>query len=198
VKIQVEKCAAFFPGFDFERRSSTFGGFMKTASTVAAIVLSLTAGTVQAVGWFLGASAGLMDNNVSGYDNATNVGALLGYDVYTHDSIAVSLEGEITTTASNGDVSINGLDGEWNIDTQAAYVAARLGDRVYLKVRYGVLREDTSVKIDGVSQSDTDTGGSWGAALGWMLTPQWGIQLGGTLVESDINYWNLGVKYHFQ
>ena len=171
---------------------------MKTARMVASVILSLTEGIAQAGGWYLGASAGLMDNNVSGYDDATNVGALLGYDVYTRDIVAVSLEGEITTTASEGDVSTNGLDGDWNIDTQAAYVAARLGDRVYMKVRYGVLREDASVKIGGVSQSDTDTGGSWGGALGWMLTPQWGIQLDGTLVDSDVNYWNLGVKYHFQ
>ena len=171
---------------------------MKTAGTGVALVLSLVAGAAQAEGWYLGASAGLMDNTVSGFDNATNVGALLGYDVYTHDILAVSLEGEITTTVSKGDVSINGVDGNWDIDTQAAYIAARLGERFYLKVRYGVLREDASVKIDGVSQSDSDTGGSWGGALGWMLNPHWGLQLDGTMVESNVNYWNLGVKYRFQ
>ena len=171
---------------------------MKTARTTAAIVLLLAAATAQAEGWYLGASAGLIDNNVSGFDDATNVGALLGYDVYTRDILAVSLEGEITTTASKGDVSINGMDGDWDIDTQAAYIAARLGDRFYMKVRYGVLREDASVKIGGVSRSGSDTGGSWGGALGWMLTPQWDIQLDGTLVESDVNYWSLGVNYHFQ
>jgi hypothetical protein len=171
---------------------------MKTAGTMAALILSLAAGAVQAEGWYLWASAGLMDNTISGFDDATNVGALLGYDVYTHDILAVSLEGEVTTTVSKGDVSINGVDGNWDIDTQAAYIAARLGERFYMKVRYGVLREDASVRIDGVSHSDSDTGGSWGGALGWMLTPQWGIQLDGTMVESDVNYWNLGVKYHFQ
>ena len=171
---------------------------MKTARTMAAIIFSLAAATAQTEGWYLGASVGLMDNNVSGFDDATNVGALLGFDVYTGGIFAVSLEGEYTTTASKGDVSINGVDGDWNIDTQAAYVAARLGDRIYMKVRYGVLREDASVKIDGISQSGSDTGGSWSGALGCMLTPQWGIQLDGTLVESDVNYWNLGVNYHFQ
>jgi hypothetical protein len=171
---------------------------MKTAGTGAALVLSLAASAAQAEGWYLGASAGLMDSNISGFDDATNVGALLGYDLYTHDILALSLEGEITTTVSKGDVSINGVDGNWDIDTQAAYIAARLGESLYMKVRYGVLREDASVKIDGVSQSDSDTSGSWGGALGWMLTPQWGIQLDGTMVESDVNYWNLGVKYHFK
>jgi hypothetical protein len=171
---------------------------MKTAGTGAALVLSLAASAAQAEGWYLGASAGLMDSNISGFDDATNVGALLGYDLYTHDILALSLEGEITTTVSKGDVSINGVDGNWDIDTQAAYIAARLGERFYMKVRYGVLREDASVKIDGVSQSDSDTSGSWGGALGWMLTPHWGMQLDGTMVESDVNYWNLGVKYHFK
>ena len=171
---------------------------MKTAGTRAALVLSLAAGAAQAEGWYLGASAGLMDNTISGFDDATNVGALLGYDVYTHDILALSLEGEITTTVSKGDVSINGVDGNWDINTQAAYIAARLGERFYMKVRYGFLREDASIRIDGVSYSDSDTSGSWGGALGWMLNPQWGLQLDGTLVESNVNYWNLGVKYRFQ
>jgi hypothetical protein len=171
---------------------------MKTAGTAAALVLSLAATAVRAESWYLGASAGLMDNTVGGFDDATNVGALLGYDVFTPDILAVSLEGELTTTAVNGDVSLNEAHGDWDIDTQAAYVALRLGDRFYMKVRYGVLREDASVKIDGASQSGSDTGGSWGGALGWMLTPRWGIQLDGTMVDSDVNYWNVGVKYHFQ
>ena len=171
---------------------------MRTGRTGAALLLSLALSPVQAEGWYLGASVGLMDNNVSGFDDATNAGVLLGYDVYTRDIFAVSLEGELTTTVADGDVSIYGLQGDWNIDTQAAYVAARLGERFYMKVRYGVLREDATVKVAGTSQSGADTGGSWGAALGWMMTPQWGIQLDGTLVESDVNYWNVGVKYQFQ
>lgn len=171
---------------------------MRTAGTGTVIVLLLTAGTAQAEGLYLGASAGLMHNNVDGYDDVTNVGALLGYDVYTHEIMAVSLEGEITTTTSKGDVSFDGVHGDWDIDTQAAYVALRLGERIYMKVRYGVLREDASVKIDGESQSGSDTGGSWGGALGWMLTPKWGIQLDGTMVDSDVYYWNVGLNYHFR
>lgn len=170
---------------------------MKTATAAAALVVSMAAGLAQAENWYLGASAGLMDNNVNGYDAATNAGVLLGYDVFTHDLVALSLEGELTTTVAKGDVSVNGSRGDWDIDTQAAYFAMRLGDRVYMKVRYGVLREDASVKAGGTSRSGSDTGGSWGGAVGWMLTPAWGIQLDGTMVESDVNYWNLGVKYYF-
>ena len=177
---------------------------MKTANAIIALALALATGLAQAENWYLGASAGVMstnlshyDNNVGGSDDAVNVGALLGYDVYTHGIAALSLEGELTTTVARGDVSHGGNQGDWGIDTQAAYVAMRLGDRLYMKVRYGVLREDVSVKVGGNSRSDSDTSGSWGAALGWMLTPQWGIQMDGTVVDSNINYWNLGVKYYF-
>lgn len=171
---------------------------MKTGQTGLALLLSLAITAVQARGWYLGASAGLMNNDVSGFDDATNVGALLGYDLYTRDIFAVSLEGELTTNVSDGNVSVHGLQGHWNIDTQAAYVAARLGERFYMKVRYGVLREDVSVKAGGASQRGSDSGGSWGAALGWKFTPQWGAQLDGTLVDSSVYYWNVGVIYQFQ
>ncbi|MGW8310621.1 MAG: outer membrane beta-barrel protein [Thiogranum sp.] len=171
---------------------------MQTTEIVGFLLLSLAAAAAQAGGWYVGASAGVVDTDTGGFDDTTNAGVLLGYDVYTRDIFAVSLEGEATTSVSDGDVSINGFDGNWDIDTQAAYVAARLGDRFYIKVRYGVLREDVSVKIAGFSQSDSDTGGSWGAALGWMVTPRWGVQLDGTLVDSGTTYWNAGIKYHFQ
>ncbi len=170
---------------------------MRTAKTAVGLVLLGTAAAVQA-GGYLGASIGIMDNDVAGFDDATNAGVLAGFDVYTRDIFSVSLEAEATTTVSDGDVTINGLRGDWDIDTQAAYVAARLGESAYIKVRYGVLREDVSIKVAGVSRNDSDTGGSWGAALGWMITPQWGVQLDGTLVEADLNYWNAGLTYRFQ
>ena len=50
----------------------------------------------------------------------------------------------------------------------------------------------------GHDENGSNAGGSWGAAAGWMLTPKWGVQVDGTLVDSDVNYWNVGVKYHFQ
>jgi hypothetical protein len=177
---------------------------MKTANAALALLLSMAAGLAQAENWYLGASVGRMttnlshyDNNADGNDDAVNAGALLGYDVYTRGLAAFSLEGELTTTVAKGSASLGGSHDEWGINTQAAYLAMRLGDRLYMKVRYGVLHEDVSVKGGGNSHGDTDTGGSWGAALGWMVTPKWGIQADGTVVDPNISYWNLGVKYYF-
>ena len=171
---------------------------MTKTATILLSALAFAAGTARAGGWYLGASAGVMDNNVPGFDQATNAGALLGYDVYTRDILAVSLEAEATTTVADGDLNVNGRQGDWDISTQAAYVAVRLGDPFYIKVRYGALREDISARLDGFSQSDSDSGGSWGAALGWMFTRRWDLSVSGTLVDGDVNYWSAGISYHFQ
>jgi len=164
-------------------------------SLLALLVVSSTA--VDAGGFYLGASTGIMDASVSGFDEAVNAGVLAGYDVYTREIIAVSLEAEFTTTVSDGDVRILGIKGDWDLDTQAAYIAVRGGQRAYLKVRYGVVHNDVTVKVAGFRSSESETSGSWGGAIGWMFTDHWGMQLDGTMVDSDVTYWNLGMKYQF-
>lgn len=163
---------------------------------VAALMLWGSAG-VSAGGFYLGVTTGIMDADIKGFDEAVNAGLLVGYDVLKRDIFALSVEGELTTTVSDGDVEFSGREGDWDIDTQAAYLAARLGERVYLKVRYGIVRNDVSVRVAGNSSSESDTSGSWGGALGWMFSDHWGVQADGTLVDSDITYWNLGVQYRF-
>ena len=160
-------------------------------------LLAVSSASVNAGGFYLGASTGIMDASVGGFDDAVNAGVLAGYDVYTRDIFAVSLEAEVTTTVSDGDVKILGNRGDWDLDTQAAYIAVRGGKRAYLKVRVGVARNDVTVKVAGFRSSESETSGSWGGAIGWMFTDHWGMQLDGTMVDSDVTYWNLGVKYQF-
>jgi hypothetical protein len=167
----------------------------KVRSLLAIVAVYSTA--VDAGGFYLGASTGIMDTDVGGFDEATNAGILAGYDVYTKDIIAVSLEAEFTTTVSDGDVEIQGNKGDWDLDTRAAYIAFRMGQRAYLKVRYGVVHNDVTVKVAGFRRSESDTSGSWGGAIGWMFDDNWGMQVDGTMVDPDVTYWNLGVKYHF-
>ncbi len=158
---------------------------MKRQQLLGAFLLTAAGCAVQAEGWYVGASVGVMDPDIGGFDNATNAGVLVGYDVYTKEIFAVSLEGELTTTVSDGDVEFGGLKGDWDIETQAAYVAARLGDTFYIKVRYGVARSDVSVSITDSTINGNDTSGSWGGALGWMFTKNWGVQVDGT-IDSDV------------
>ena len=165
---------------------------------LGAFLLAAAGCAAQAGGLYMGASAGVMDADIGGFDDATNAGVLLGYDVYTKEIFSISLEGELTTTVSDGDVEFGGLKGDWDIDTQAAYVAARLGDTFYIKVRYGVARSDVSVSITDSTLNGNDTSGSWSGALGWMFNKNWGLQADGTMVDSDVTYWNAGIRYQFQ
>ncbi len=172
---------------------------MKRQQIFGAFLLIAVSCCVQAEGLYIGPSVGLMDIDLDGFDDATNTGVLLGYDIFTHDIFSVSLEGELTTTISDGDVDFGAESGDWDIDTRAGYLAARLGDTVYMKVRYGVSHSDISVDISGSSFDESDTNGSWGGALGWMLNQNWGIQVDGTMIDiADIAYWNAGITYRFQ
>ena len=161
------------------------------------VTLAICSTSANAGGFYLGASTGIVDVDVSGFDDAVNAGILAGYDVYTREVLAVSLEAEFTTSISDGDVKIQGYKGDWDLDTQAAYIAVRGGQRAYIKVRYGVVHNDVTVKIAGFRRSESDTSGSWGGAIGWMFDDHWGMQVDGTMVDSDVTYWNLGVKYQF-
>ncbi|MFQ5644569.1 MAG: outer membrane beta-barrel protein [Thiogranum sp.] len=148
-------------------------------------------------GIYAGPTVGIMDADVGGFDDATNAGLLLGYEFFSKEQFYVSVEGEFTTTISDGDVKFAGQKGDWDIDTRAAYLAARVGDTVYIKVRYGAAWSDVSVKFAGVSASESDSSVSWGGALGWNINPNWALQADGTRMDSDVNYWNLGLNYRF-
>ena len=150
-----------------------------------------------AAGVYLGASVGLMDANIDGFDEATNAGALLGYEFFNMDIVYVSAETEFTTTVSDGDAKFSGQKGNWDIDSRAVYLAVRVGDTLFAKARYGVAWVDVSVETDGRSLSDSDSSGSWGASFGWNFSEHWGIQAGGVVVDSDVDYWSLGLGYRF-
>lgn len=148
-------------------------------------------------GLYLGPSVGIMDVNVSGFDEATNAGFLLGYDFFNKELFHVSAEAELTTTVSDGDLKVAGQKGNWDIDTRGVFLAARVGETLYIKVRYGAVWSDISAKAAGFSVSNSDSSISWGGALGWNFNQQWAVQADGTRIDSDINYWNLGVNYRF-
>lgn len=168
---------------------------MKTVFTGVCVLASFGA---HAGGWYLGASTGIMNTDVSGFDNAVNAGLLAGYDFFTTEMVAVSIEAEATTTISDGDLKVFDETGDWDIDSQAALLAVRVGDTVYMKVRTGVTRSDISGSIDSSNANKTDTSIAWGGALGWRVNERWAVQADSIVVDSDITYWNLGLLYHFE
>jgi len=201
-RLKVSLKGAYYPGCGFVFNntvadSSRRDKAVKLKTVLAGTLFCFCSIGCQAEGWYLGASVGGMDADINGFDDATNAGFLAGYDVFSKEIFAASIEAELTTTVSDGDVKHSGSNGDWDIDTRAVYVVSRLGDRFYGKVRYGFLWEDFSVDFAGSSQSDSDSSISWGAAAGWMFAEQLGVQADVTRVESSIQYWNLGLVYRF-
>jgi len=170
---------------------------MRFNRLIPALLLCSFVAVVQAEGGYLGASLGAMDADRSGFDHATNAGVLAGYDLYTLEIFSVALEGELTGTVSDGDLKASGSKGSWDIDTRALYAAFRLGERFYMKVRFGFAWTDVSTDFQGASFKDSDSGVSWGGTAGWMISEHWGVQLDGSLVDTDTTYWNAGILYRF-
>jgi len=170
---------------------------MRLTKPVVALLLGGCGAAAQAGQVYVGASLGAMDADRSGFDEATNAGLLAGYALYTRDIFSAALEGELTTTVSDGDLKAAGSKGSWDIDTRALYAAFRLGEGFYMKVRFGFAWTDLSFDYQGASFKDSDSGLSWGGAAGWMISDRWGVQLDGSLVDSDTTYWNAGILYRF-
>ncbi len=170
---------------------------MKRINILFAAVLAGVVAPVTAGNFYLGGSVGLMDSSRSGFDDATNAGVLAGWEFFNKELFHVLAETEFTTTVADGDLNGRGEKGDWDIDTKAVYLGSRVGDQAYIKVRFGYSWSDISADVAGKSRNDSDTSISWGGALGWNFTDHWGVQVDGTLVDSDVTYWNLGLRYRF-
>ena len=112
---------------------------MKTLILVGLLGL-VAAAPASAGGLFFGAKTGSMIVDSSGVKtDPTNVGVLVGYElgVVLGD---LSLEGELTTTTSDGEYK--GGFGKFDLDTVAAYLAFRTAGPIYLKANGGFLQVD--------------------------------------------------------
>ena len=173
------------------------GGRLKLVKLGCFAILASVLTPAAAGNFYLGGTAGLMDSDRNGFDDATSAGVLAGWEFFSKDIFHVLAETEFTSTVSDGDLRNGGEKGDWDLDTRAVYLGSRLGDRAYVKVRFGYSWTDLSTDFAGRSRSDSETSLSWGGALGWNFTSHWGMQVDGTLVDSDVTYWNLGLLYRF-
>lgn len=80
-----------------------------------------------------------MNPDIGGFDDALNLGVALGYDFSTTTNGVWSVEGEFTTTVSDGNV-VGG--GDWDVDTLAGYGTYRSSGDLYWKGKAGFQRFD--------------------------------------------------------
>lgn len=147
--------------------------------------------------WYLGVKAGLMNADVSGFDDATNIGLLLGYNFFDDNRGAFAIEGEFTTTIDKGDVRIGSATGDWEVDTWAIYAAFRTAGPAYVKAKAGYLDEDVSVGVAGTGVSGSDSGFSFGAGFGFRMGQKTSLEFEYTVIEEDIDFISLGLNTHF-
>ena len=156
---------------------------MKTFILVG--LLGLVAAAPASADWFFGAKTGPMLIDANGFSDTTNTGVVVGYDIGAVVA-DLALEGEITTTTSDGKFSGAKVD----LDTQALYLAVRTGGPIYFKAKGGFVNEELTVG----NVSAKDSGVSYGIGLGFGIgIAQLELEL--TTIDSDIMFLSVGAQF---
>jgi outer membrane immunogenic protein len=175
---------------------------VKRIILIAAAMAFVFAGAVWAQP-YIGAKTGMMmvdDAGTDAIDNLIPIGVLFGYEIAPR----MAIEGEFNYKIAGGGFNVGLCDDKGGLDlwTLAAYFAYRypLGDNLYLKGKAGVLYESASwdwpCGVGGMlgGDSDTDTGLSIGAGVGMKLNEKVSAEAEFTVIESDVNYFSIGLN----
>lgn len=160
---------------------------MKSVLLVLPLTLALAAPAMAGEVIF-GAKTGPMMIDQAGIDDPVNTGLMVGYQ----QSVVLGelgIEGEFTTTTSDGKISASG--DKVSVDTKAIYVALRTAGPFYFKVKGGYLQAD----IDG-STSESDSGTSYGAGLGFGIgILQLELEYTQTALDTNLAFVSLGIQF---
>ncbi len=167
----------------------------------AVVATSLLSGVAYAapVGPYLGAKVGsyMVDDSDVNFDDGTSFGVYGGYDFGS----GLSVEAEYNTSSGN-DVSYQGVVvGDYDISNFGIYGAYRFYPSLYnglsLKAKIGLISEkvDVNSKNGFYSESNSDTGLSFGVGAGLALTPQVSIEGEYTVIEQDVDLLSLGLTF---
>lgn len=142
-------------------------------------------------GGFFGLKAGQMQVDASDdvlgidYDNSTNIGVYAGYV----GESGLGFEAEFTWPTSDADTGVP--DVTYELSTVALYGTWRSDGNIYFKGRAGLLRERLKLEGPGGTASDSDSGLSFGAGVGFHLGSS-RLELEFTRIEKDVNYLSIG------
>jgi hypothetical protein len=166
------------------------------AGALAGCLTYTTAATAQDAPFYLGVKVGSMDADFSGFDRAVNIGVNVGYELMRDSRGALAVEGEYTTTASDGEISGGG---EWDVDTLAAYAVYRTTGDLYVKGKAGYLNQDikgTGAGATRITSSD-DSGFAYGIGAGWRLDRKSSLEVEYTAASDELNFISLGYVTRF-
>lgn len=137
-------------------------------------------------GLYIGAQAGAMNNDASGFDDSTNVGVILGYEFLNAALGDIAIEGGYSNTVDKG----NALGGDWEIETFAAYGVFRSAGPLYIKAKAGALRSNIKALAGSNTSTDFSAGVGGGFSLGIAQ-----LEVEYTRIKEDVDFLSLTVNF---
>ena len=129
-------------------------------------------------------------------DDGVMLGFVYGYDMPGNN---FAVEGDFNTTITKAGSNTSGY-GDLGVTTLAGYGVYRTPDRIYLKVKLGLLLEYLTSSVSGINRIDVDGAGiaiSYGIGGGVDITEQLGVEIEYTSLEADIAYASIGLNWKF-
>ncbi len=154
---------------------------------ILSFVLLINTSLTYAAEPYFGVKAGRVIVDEDGLTDATNLGLNIGLSIGTN----TAFEGELTTTILEGDVNLGFTSLDWDVTTLAGYFTYRTSSSPYFKLKAGILYEDISIG----SFSESDTGLSLGAGVGWDLSKTSKLELEMTIIEADLTFFSIGFLF---
>src|SRR5687768_7671536 len=158
----------------------------------ALLLIGTTTAKAQQNPLYFSGKVGIMDADISGFDNAMNIGVVAGYDLYVDQMMGTfSVEGEFTTTLSDGDITGGG---DWDVDTLAVFGTYRSPGDLYFKGKLGYLDQDikrvggTTTTIPNADSSDF----AYGVGGGWRLDRASSLELEYTVASDELTFISIG------
>jgi len=157
--------------------------------------------------WMAGIKMSSIQNGRGGYDNASNIGLVLGYQfsrVIGNEGRS-SIEFEMSNSFDNGNVSQNagfGANGDWSKDNLGLYFTYRGTGSVYFMGKLGFLKSEVMTNLDGMARfTEQDTAFSYGMGVGLHLGKEGNFNLEAEFIgatgTNDMNAISIGGVYLF-
>jgi len=118
-------------------------------------------------------------------------GGLIGINF--QNGIAVEIEG----MNGGGDFSYLGVSGQYDISSQAIYLAYRTSGDLYLKLKGGWMHETADASVANISVTDSGTNSSYGVGGGYRFGPA-SVEAEYTVIDSDnTSAITIGLNYFY-
>lgn len=129
---------------------------------------------------YYGGKFGLMLFDPEGYEDPINAGAVVGYRLWRN----LSIEGEVTTSISDGKTKVLLTGFDVSVQTLAAFAAYRSPGETFFKAKAGFVNAD--VEVGTTSNDDTDT--AFGLGYGWKTSSDLSFEVEYTVISNDVNF----------